>query len=209
MQIGACLLLGLLFASSSPQDVARAAQRVLARGEYQTEPPTDAEPLRPQKPPSGRGLAPLFRALFYVLIGIGVLLLVLGIATRWGGGRPTHRAAEPGRARAPPDEAELAGPREAAAALARAGGFTEAVHVLLLETLAILAARWEIPTSLTSREILGRLELGPPAHAALEALVRAVEVSLFGGREPGRAEYEACFEHFERLREALAQGEAA
>lgn len=88
--------------------------------------------------------------------------------------------------------------------LARAGRHAEAIHTLLLRTLSELvrATRTRVPASLTSREILARVPLVPPARAALDALVTAVEVSYFGDDVPGAADYERCRAEFQRFADA-------
>lgn len=94
----------------------------------------------------------------------------VGLPTRGGGPAPAQALPQ-----APYDEAE---------ALAGAGRFDEAVHVLLLRALDLLArqAGLTLTPSLTSREALARLPLTPGARQALASLVQAVEVSRFGGR---------------------------
>lgn len=94
----------------------------------------------------------------------------VGLPARGGGPAPAQALPQ-----APYDEAE---------ALAGAGRFDEAVHVLLLRALDLLArqAGLTLPPSLTSREVLARLPLTPGARQALATLVEAVEVSRFGGR---------------------------
>ncbi len=93
--------------------------------------------------------------------------------------------------------ASLEVPLDGAQAHAAAGRFGEAIHALLLETLAALGRASRLAPSLTSREILGRVRLPERAREALAALVLAVEVSRFGGAEPGEADYRACVERFE------------
>jgi len=62
---------------------------------------------------------------------------------------------------------------------------------------------WEITRasrlapSLTSREIVTRVALPARAREALSGLVVAVEVSRFGGAEPGEREFQACLDRFE------------
>lgn len=98
----------------------------------------------------------------------------------------------------------------AADALAREGRFVEAMHELLLQSLAAIR-RWrgaEIADSLTSREILRRVPLSEAARSPLGDLVARVEWSYFGRHPAGPAEYQSCRLSFDRLRAALA-GEAA
>ncbi|SRR6266568_3530779 len=91
----------------------------------------------------------------------------------------------------------LGGPSGAATGLAAEGRFAEAIHALLLDTLAALAGAAQLAPSLTSREIVSHARLGPAARAALADLVAAVEVSYFGGATPGAGEYQACTARFQ------------
>ncbi len=102
------------------------------------------------------------------------------------------------------DEDVLARPVGDADELARAGRYADAIHTLLLRTLIELvrATRTRVPSSLTSREILERVPLVPPARTALHALVGAVELSYFGDDVPGAADYERCRSEFQRFADA-------
>jgi hypothetical protein len=95
----------------------------------------------------------------------------------------------------PPDAAEL---------LAGEGRYDEAVHTLLLLALAAVGRTSFHDTSLTSREVAAASRIEGAGASSLTALVRAVEVSRFGGRALGRAEYEASREHLASVRAALA-----
>lgn len=96
--------------------------------------------------------------------------------------------------------------RTAAERLADAGHHDQAIHVLLLETLAQLAGRLPggMHASWTSREILDRITLPDPAREALTGLVVSVETSLFGHARPGAAEFAASADAFEAFRSAMA-----
>lgn len=86
-------------------------------------------------------------------------------------------------------------------ALAAQGRFAEAIHVLLLRTIAALpkaAAAGPAP-SLTSREILDRTSFRAGARDAMAGLVDAVEVSLFGGRPVPETSYRECRTRFDRF----------
>ena len=82
--------------------------------------------------------------------------------------------------------------------LARAGKYAEAIHLMLLRTLDLLrrrlGANWA--TSLTSREIVRRTELGPTDRRALKVLVGAVEISRFGGHGANEQVYRNCLDHY-------------
>lgn len=84
--------------------------------------------------------------------------------------------------------------------LAAEGRFAEAIHALLLRTLAALAAQGAgLSASLTSREVVRVAPLTGEARAALAGLVDSVEVSRFGSVVPDAAEYAASRLRFERL----------
>jgi hypothetical protein len=89
--------------------------------------------------------------------------------------------------------------------LARAGRYAEAMHVLLLRSLAELRDKLKVTfaDSLTSREILRRAPLGELGRAAFAEIVRAVERVVFGGARADAAAYQACRESYEALRRSL------
>jgi hypothetical protein len=116
-----------------------------------------------------------------------------------GGDAPEHAAATAAIVEQPLDDAEV---------LARAGRFGEAIHALLLRTLEELMRRLDrpLPRSRTSREILAETRLPDEARGALGHLVSAVEVSFFGGAEPGAEDYQICVERFRRFAEVYVRG---
>lgn len=89
--------------------------------------------------------------------------------------------------------------------LARAGSFAEAMHVLLLRSVNEMRARLSSPiaSSLTSREILGRLAMSPEERAVFARIVGGVEISRFGAHNPGEDEYLECRRNFDALTELL------
>lgn len=88
----------------------------------------------------------------------------------------------------------------------RRGEYGAAIHLLLLRALERLAGRGRrIPAGRTSREVLSSCgDLAPSAHGALAELVAAVESYLFGGREPGRGDFERCRHAFGVVERALS-----
>ena len=97
---------------------------------------------------------------------------------------------------------------EAAEALAREGRFVEAMHVLLLKSLADLHARLgiQLAESLTSREILRRLPLPEAGRAALRDIVARVEWTYFGENPAEAADYATCRDRFDTLMVSLQAG---
>jgi hypothetical protein len=135
--------------------------------------------------------APWAKTLIFLLGAALLVALIAGIVAALR--RPPAGSTASGAA--PPATEPAAGLPQAALgpaeALAADGRFAEAVHRLLIDALAFLAARasHSIPRSWTSREILGALRLTPTAREALRALVDAVEISRFGGRPVGEADW--------------------
>jgi hypothetical protein len=111
-------------------------------------------------------------------------------------------------------DAEQAAPDPGAAAqadaddLARQGRFAEAMHVLLLQSLAEMRGRLDerFADSLTSREILRRAPVSAPARSALGDIVASVERAWFGDHPAGAADYASCRARFTALGEALRAG---
>jgi hypothetical protein len=89
--------------------------------------------------------------------------------------------------------------------LARAGSFAEAIHTLLLQSVGEMRKKMPNPiaASLTSRELLRKLDLSPEEREVFGTLVRSVEISHFGGYEPGEDEYLACRRSFDALTDLL------
>jgi hypothetical protein len=150
------------------------------------EPPTDAFhlPLGP--------LELLLRILLFAALAVLVVLLATWLARRLGRG-----VADVAVDGAPAAGAPVQIPIASARALAAEGRYGEAIHALLLETLEALSRAARLAPSLTSREILARVRLPVRARDALAGLVVAVEVSRFGGAEPGEPDYLACLDRFE------------
>ncbi len=90
--------------------------------------------------------------------------------------------------------------------LANQGQFVEAMHVLLLQSLAELRHRLDLrfAESLTSREILRLSRLSAAARAALATIVRDVERTYFGAKPADIEDYRACRENFDAFKLALA-----
>jgi hypothetical protein len=104
------------------------------------------------------------------------------------------------------EPAPLDVPLDSAERLAAAGRFAEAIHLLLLETLAALSRAAQLAPSLTSREIVARVPLPARARDALLGLVLAVEISRFGGAPAGERDYRACLERFHAFLETYRGG---
>jgi hypothetical protein len=90
--------------------------------------------------------------------------------------------------------------------LARQGHYGEAMHVLLLKSLNEIRRQLGISfaVSLTSREILRRVQLSDVGRQSLSAIIRSVELTYFGGEDAGQNDYSDCRSNFETLKRSLA-----
>lgn len=154
---------------------------------------------------SGAGWA---QALSVVLLGVVGVLALVSLARAISGRRRAVLA--PLKVATGPVAPRLEDvPLEEFEALAAAGRFDEAVHLLLLRSMAAVARTVEaLPISLTSREVLARARLPAGAAAELGGIVDAVETSRFGGRPVGRGGFEACRERYRRFA-SLCEGASA
>jgi hypothetical protein len=90
--------------------------------------------------------------------------------------------------------------------LAGQGRFAEAMHALLLRSLAEMRRRLQVSfaDSLTSREILRVLDLPDAGKTSLADIIRRVELVYFGLHGAGREDYAACRSSYEALTLAMA-----
>ena len=95
--------------------------------------------------------------------------------------------------------------------LARQGHYRQAMHVLLLKSLDEIRRQLgtRFAASLTSREILRRVQLSDIGRQALTSVIRSVERTYFGGADAGQGDYAACRHNFETLKHSLASVDAA
>ena len=105
-------------------------------------------------------------------------------------------------------------PEEVAAAaddLARQGRFGEAMHALLLQSLADVRRRLDeqFADSLTSREILRNTRLPSQGREPLRDIIARVERTYFGEYAAGPQDYMACRERFTELARVLQAGSPA
>jgi len=99
----------------------------------------------------------------------------------------------------------------AADAMSREGRFVEAMHFLLLQSLADIREqlRETFADSLTSREILRGARLDPAGRSSLREIIAAVERTYFGGYPARGDDYAACRRNFDALRRTLRGGALA
>jgi hypothetical protein len=183
-------IVAALVAAAAPAsgDAGARARRILDGHAYQTQLPAPRS-LEPFTLPLGP-LAILLRILLYTAVAVLVVLAVTWLARRLGRSTRDVEVSEPVAPEA------VAIPIASAEALAADGRYADAIHALLLDTLAALSRAARLPASLTSREIVARVPLAPGARDALAGLVTAVEVSWFGGVTPSRADYLTCLARF-------------
>jgi hypothetical protein len=184
--------------AQTPQQAQEAAQKAIRRLDLQTEFPRAAEPLKLDfnLPPETLWVV--------VAIGLAVLLYVFrDLIPIWRAraGSWAEDEIAPG-ATAPGDQAVVV---EAADELAARGRFVEAMHLLLLHGVAHIRQRLDrqLSDSLTSREILYSTKLPEAARTSLRDVVNRVELTYFGQRPAGPADYTACRESFTALARAL------
>jgi hypothetical protein len=189
-------------AAQTREQVQDAVEQAIRRLDLQTEFPRGPEPFRWHfnLPPET----------FWVVVAIAVAILLyllrdmipfLRAGSPW-----TQEEATPGDGNPAPETETL----EEADELAAAGRFMEAMHVLLLQGLAHMRHRLDqqFSDSLTSREIVHSTNLPEAARAALRDVVARVELTYFGKRPAGLADYTACRASFHALTQSL-YGKAA
>lgn len=181
----------LLAAAAPPPAATERARRLLEDAAYQRTLPVQAPPA---ELPSFHlpWLGPLVQILLYAALAVLCALAISWIVNNLAIRRARDEADAPEEGLAPGLDVRLDRPDQ----LAAAGRHAEAIHQLLLETLAALSRASRLPPSYTSREVLGSVRLSARARAALSGLVLAVEISRFGGAPAGEADYRACLVRF-------------
>ena len=197
---------------------AQAAAAVARSRDLQFERPTEAaklpEPVtRERRPPRERGykspfggalqaLGPVAQVVFFGGLAVIAALIVWQVVRSGvfrgrfgnddanGAGGVVDDTAIPER----PEEALARARLEEADALAAAGRFGEAVHVLLFRSIEDIEAQRKrgLARSLTSREITRMEEISARARSALSPIAALVEKAIFGGRELARSDYDVA-----------------
>lgn len=185
-----------------------------------TRPEWEPEPVAPRDRPRRNGphpIAQFFANLFGALGQVaGYLLILLIVIAILGGlylvfgerfalrGKQKDKQADPDISIVPnlrPAEDQARALLEDADALAAAGRFAEAVHLLLFRSIDEIQSKKSglIGRSLTSREIGALSGLPDSVRATLSPIIQIVERSFFGGQEVGEAgwnEARASYETF-------------
>ncbi|MCC6551663.1 MAG: DUF4129 domain-containing protein [Polyangiaceae bacterium] len=193
-------------------DRARRGPRAAARDRAARprDPARPRETTRRAPEPATTPSAGVFDLILKVLLGVAIALVIVFIASslmRPGPPAEAEGVAEPG---GPAPPRPLPQPSEIEA-LAAAGRYTEAIHAMLLLSVAHLSRRGVLTLSddMTGREALRGVSGDEALRRALGELVLAVEISLFGGRELGRDDYERCAAAFRRITAEPAAGASA
>jgi hypothetical protein len=192
-------------AAQTPQEVQKAAEQAIRRLDLQTKLPTGPQPPRffPMKLPD---------EVLWIVVAVAIAVLLyafrdmIPILRLGRGGDWSTDEAVPGEVKARPPAAVLG----AADELAAAGRFVEAMHVLLLQSLADIRQGLDeqFADSLTSREILRSTRLSETGRASLRDIVNRVELTYFGQYPAALPDYVACRASFNALVQAL-HGRAA
>jgi hypothetical protein len=188
----------------------RAHDALMAHGELQF----DFPQFTPPEPPAwliwlGKLLAPLAPYFGYIMWGIVIAaaaLVLFLIAKSLIGRRfflPSRKIAAdkvPGPEWRPAREAALLLLSDADA-LAAAGRYAEAIHLILLRSIQEIGKHRPavLKPALTSREIGALRDLPAAARAAFVSIAEVVERAVFAGNEVGAAEYAECRAAYERF----------
>ncbi len=143
----------------------------------------------------------------WVLLGLGIAVVLYWLVSYfadWPLFRRPRWADAAGNADGAGESAGVALPIPADD-LARDGRFVEAMHALLLQSLADIRQTLDakFADSLTSREILRHAPLPEPGEASLRDIIARVEWTYFGEHPAGPADYQACRAQFNELARVL------
>ena len=165
----------------------------------------------PPKPPdwlNGLGrfidaIAPVMKYVFWVGLGLILLLIVVFIAreligVRWPGLKRKKKPAKPEAEWRPTAEAARA-LLEDADRLAAEGRFAEAAHLILFRSIEEIQGRKPhlLRPALTSRDIAGLEGLPGQARVAFAGIAELVERSFFGGRPVDAEGFGQCRKAYE------------
>jgi hypothetical protein len=193
----------LPLAAQTPQDVQKTAEQVIRKLDLQT-----TLPREPEMPRFNFFNFKIPTEVLWLLVAVALGVLIYAFRDyirigQWGRGgawTPEETAAGASEARTP---AVVLG---AADDLAAQGRFVEAMHVLLLQSLADIRAGLDeqFADSLTSREILrSSTRLSEAGRAALRDIINRVEWTYFGDYPATLPDYEACRASFNALAQTL------
>jgi hypothetical protein len=182
--------------AADPADAVEIAREITSSPQYQTEMP-DARASSFEGGMVGGALAAFLGLLLKVLVLAGAVLLIGWLArdllARFLPGNDEHAAS--GRP-APSVGAPATLPDPAREA--RLGRYDRAIHDLLQLAIGKIVKRHPQTDqpSRTSRELLRLLPLEATARSAFAELVRAVELSYFGGSAVDERDFRTCLAHY-------------
>jgi hypothetical protein len=193
-------------ATGSAERFAEAHRRLLADGAIQLEMAPFKEPVPPAWVEAVieflKLIFPLLRILVWAAVAAAAIFLVWAIVRRLRDGEWSWL-----RRRGPEAEAEAWRPEEAPArallreadALAAAGRYGEAAHLLLFRSIEDIDRRRPrlVRPALTSRDIAGAPALPSGPRRSFGDIVMMVERSLFGGRTLEQQDWQACRSAYE------------
>jgi hypothetical protein len=192
--------------SRLPPELRDPLAKAYAPEDLQTVLPTDLEiePIElPEMWDAPDWLARIVEILFWLLIGVGVLLAVFYLGREvpaWlGRRRQLKSGAAPMVQGTPVADSQLIDALGRADRLAAEGQFAEALHLLLLHSIDYLKRHLGAVygDSSTAREILQRSRLPDHGRRSLGAIVDAAEISYFGGRPVDGGIYADCRQHYQ------------
>ncbi len=193
--------------SRLPPELREPLAKAYAPEDLQTMLPEDLklEPIdMPQLWDPPEWLGRIVEIMFWLLIGVGVLLAVFYLGREipaWLGRRRQLNAGATPMAQGSPlaADSQLLDALGRADQLAAEGQFAEALHLLLLHSIDYLKRHLGgvYGPSSTAREILQRAKLPDIGRNSLGAIVDAAEISYFGGRPVDGGAYAACRRHYQ------------
>jgi len=198
-------------ATGDPARFAEAHDKLRADGSIQFDLPAFVPP----EPPAwlrwlGEILAnggPVFMAIFWIVLALAILAILYWLA-RWieGGGlaflkRDRKQEDDGAGAAWRPEEAPARALLAEADALAAAGRYAEAAHLLLFRSIEEIERKRPklVRPALTSRDIAGAPQIPAGPRGAFGRIVLAVERSLFGGRALDAKDWTACRASYEEF----------
>ncbi|MDR1083979.1 MAG: hypothetical protein LBP22_03760 [Deltaproteobacteria bacterium] len=196
----------LLGRISKPHKDLKTEAQILRRTlDIQTDLPV-VRPVRESEPALGPDfLRGLLKVVFVVVVGLISVIIFWSI---WQHVRKSRKEKKEDNV---PESAPLVRTLdriyEESLALAKKGRYAEAIHQLLLKSLEEFQKRQKtfFPRHLTSREILAKLQLGPPVEPALAFMVQKTEISIFGLYEPTEKDFSDCRDSYEALLKGLGR----
>lgn len=150
--------------------------------------------------------APVLKVVVWIGLAAGLVLIVWYFAREVLATRLRPKREVPTLVDWRPDPEAARALLEDADALAAAGRFAEAIHLLLFRSIEEIAGRrpGAVRPALTSRDIAALVAMPADARGAFARIAEAVERSFFGGRAAGAGDFSAARADYEAF--AFAEG---